>query len=245
MSTDRRAHTRFAAALLTFAVALVALVALVAACGTGNEEQTGEPAEPPTADETTAEPAVEAASEEPAEEPEEDPSSGDDADGIEDDWQQADFGGGSFFVPPTWEVETYEAGGEESERAVYGRGHCGHDERLATGLAFVTWSEGETDAAAAAVEEVERAVDSFYGDRSPEVELGDIQEGGDWVGLPATVTLAISDDPCDAPEALLVIKAAPYPDGSGTFLYLVLGELGLPGSPSVAELTEISNALRI
>ncbi|HIZ34262.1 MAG TPA: hypothetical protein H9815_00670 [Candidatus Ruania gallistercoris] len=222
------------------ALAAVAMtMALVGAC-------TGEAVDEPSPD-STAEPtaapgdggAEEGASEVPADDeqaPDEEPSL---ADG---DWQTIEYGESSFAVPQTWDVDREEVDGEEVPRASYGRGFCpdAPDEVLA--FVINTWAEGNSDAGDAVATEAERLAETAFGDRIAELQLGDVQESGSWASVPATLQLTASDDPCDGSEALVVVKGAAYEDGSGTRLFMVVGEFGLPDSPTPEDLVEIANS---
>lgn len=159
-----------------------------------------------------------------------------------DGWQTLEYGDSSFAVPHEWDVEMEEIDGDEVPRADYGRGFC--PEAPDEVLAFVinTWAEGDSDAVAAVTAEAERLAETAFADRIAELQLGDVQESGSWASVPATVQLTASDDPCDGSEALVVVKGAAYEDGSGTRLFMVVGELGLPDSPTPEDLVEIANS---
>ncbi|ACQ79151.1 hypothetical protein Bcav_0890 [Beutenbergia cavernae DSM 12333] len=172
--------------------------------------------------------------------PSESPSAGPD-DGA---WQDVSFGNGTFSVPPSWEIDIVGEGDAETPRPVHGRGFCPDDPSLVTALALVTWTDETTDAHEAVAAEAERAAQHFYPGRSPRLTLDEVDDGGEWATVFAGVAMRPSDDPCDAPEAMLIVRGVPYPDGSGTFLFLVLGELGLPGSPPEDDLVRIASSLR-
>ena len=225
------------------ALAAVAItMALVGAC-------TGEALDEPPPDSTT-EPSTspgdggsepeESASEVPADDeqmPEEEPSAA--AGG---DWQTVEYGWSSFTVPQSWDVQYEQVDDQEVPRPAYGRGFCDDAPNEVLGSVIITWAEGVTDPAEAVTAEAERAVDGLFGDRVAEHDVGKVREDGSWASVPTTIQLTPSDDPCDGSEALIVVKGVAYEDGSGTVLFIVVGELGLPDSPTPEDLVEIANS---
>lgn len=197
---------------------------------TEDNEPTGdtEPSDPPT----TAEDA-----------PEDDATTGDsDTGSLPDDWERVEYGEYSFSVPPSWDVSQEEMDGQEVPRSSAGRGFCPEDPDQILASAALTWAEGETDPVQAVTDQAQRDVENYFSERAPEVEVGDVEHEGAWAAVPTTVELADTDDPCDGDEAMVVVKGAALEDGSGTILFVVVGELGLEDSPTPAELVEIANS---
>ncbi|WP_420113066.1 hypothetical protein [Pseudactinotalea sp.] len=221
MPTERR--LRWA----TGAAALLLIAGFSGGCATDSDES---PESSTAADPTT----------EPAADPTTEPTPSDDGG---DEWHEIAFPGGTFSVPPTWEVQSYTVDGEELERGVHGLGLCVENENLVTGLAFVTWREGETDAAQVATDEVDRAVASFYGPRDPDINLKAPEETVDGAQVTASVRLGPGDNACEAREAILIVRTSPHADGSGTHVFLVLGEMGVEHSPAPSDVAEIADSL--
>lgn len=159
-----------------------------------------------------------------------------------DGWQTIEYGASTFSVPESWDVRYEEVEGEELPRTSYGKGFCEDAPDDVLGLVINTWAEGNSDPVDAVTTEAERLAERVFADRIAELQLGDVQESGSWASVPATLQLAPSDDPCDGSEALVIVKGFAYEDGSGTGLFMVVGELGLPESPTPEELVEIANS---
>ena len=160
----------------------------------------------------------------------------------EGDWQTVEYGWSSFTVPQSWDVQYEQVDGQEVPRPAYGRGFCDDAPNEVLGSVIITWADGVTDPAEAVTAEAERAVDGLFGDRVAEHDVGKVREDGSWASVPTTMQLTPSEDPCDGSEALIVVKGVAYEDGSGTVLFIVVGELGLPDSPTPEDLVEIANS---
>lgn len=244
-----RFRTRSGAAVAAAAVA----VAMLGACADeaiddpepALSASTAEPSESPGADEAAE------GSESPSEVPvddteapadEEPPADDRTAPDTPDGWQTVEYNGSSFSVPESWDVPSEEGEGQEVPRPTYGKGFCPDAPDEVLGFATLTWAEGVTDPAEAVTTEVERAAEMLFSDRGSGLQLGDVQQSESWASVPATLQLAPSDDPCEASEAVVIAMGFAYEDGSGTGLLIVVGELGLPESPTVEELVEIANS---
>ncbi|WP_148239460.1 hypothetical protein [Ruania zhangjianzhongii] len=170
------------------------------------------------------------------------PAEGGTAPDTPDGWQTVEYNGSSFSVPESWDVPSEESDGQEVPRPTYGKGFCQDAPDEVLGFATLTWAEGVTDPAEAVTTEVERAAEMLFSDRASELQLGDVRQSESWASVPATLQLAPSDDPCEGSEALVIAMGFAYEDGSGTGLLIVVGELGLPDSPTPEDLVEIANS---
>ena len=233
MGIRMRRSAAMAAAAITMAV--------LGACA-------GEAVEDPPPAQPSAEPsmAADGAEEEesPSEAPvEEEPRPEDDdpAPGSAD-WQTVEYGWSSFTVPGSWDVQYEQVDGQEVPRPAYGRGFCDDAPNEVLGSVIITWADAVTDPAEAVAAEAERAVAGLFGDRVAEYEIGEVLQDGPWASVPTAVQLKPSDDPCDGGEGMVVVKGVAYEDGSGTVLFIVVGELGLPDSPTPEDLVEIANS---
>lgn len=209
--------------------------ALLAGCG-GGEAVAGDPASDTSASEESSATA----------ETDSNPAETGEPDGVSpsaepaEEWQRVRYRNATFEVPASWEVE--QPGGDQPPLPTYGKGFCETDPENALGLVILTWTDETSDARDAVLTEAERAAAKFWPDRSPEVEVGEVEQNGDWAAVPAGVRFDPSEDPCAGTEGMLVVKGATYPDRSGTFLMIVVGELGLPESPTPEDLEHIANS---
>lgn len=238
---------RFRSRCAAAGVAATMTMAMVSSCASEAVDDPEPAPSEPTADASESPGADDAAdgSESPSEAPvddEETPADDGTAPAAPDGWQTLEYGPSTFSVPESWDVTFEEVDGEELPRTSYGEGFC--EDAPDKMLAFVinTWVEGNPDPVDAVTTEAERLAERVFADRVAELQLGEVQQSGSWASVPATLQLAPSDDPCDGSEALVVVVGFAYEDGSGTGLFMVVGELGLPESPTPEDLVEIANS---